>query len=206
MRETIETWPSRLKLDCQTISGPFRPIKIMSEENCFKFKTRRGKRKRKSIRTFQEQAIATRRREDEFYKFLIHLLGLSFILGLIITNCQIVEANSGPRITIQPNDLIAVEGESTELNCDAEGDPEPSIEWYHNEQLVRQSMARTTLGGSIQFLDVRSKSNTNGRESDAGIYYCLAKNPYGQVKSRNASLQVACKYIRINQYSNFEAI
>lgn len=121
-----------------------------------------------------------------------------------------------PRITIQPNDLIAIEGESTELNCDAEGEPQPSIEWYHNGQLIKaSSQSRTTMGGSIQFLDIRSStssapmsnsspppaqasssssSSPSQTASDAGIYHCLARNSFGQERSRNASLRVACKY------------
>lgn len=108
-----------------------------------------------------------------------------------------------PRITIQPNDLIAVEGESTELNCDADGEPQPSIEWYHNGQLIKaSSQTRTTMGGSIQFLDIRPSSSSLSASSlvqpatvsDAGVYHCLARNSLGQERSRNASLQVACKY------------
>lgn len=112
-----------------------------------------------------------------------------------------------PRITIHPNNLIAVEGESTELNCDAEGEPQPQIEWYHNGQLIKaSSQSRTTMGGSIQFLDIRSSSPSNSSSSqlpsasaqtvggDAGIYHCLARNSLGQERSKNASLQVACKY------------
>lgn len=98
------------------------------------------------------------------------------------------------RITIQPNDLIAIEGESAELNCDAEGDPEPTIEWYHNGQLIKSStQSRTTMGGSIQFLDIRPASNSNQEQSDAGVYHCLARNRFGEAKSRTATLQVACK-------------
>lgn len=104
-----------------------------------------------------------------------------------------------PRITIQPSDLVAIEGESAELNCDAEGEPEPSIEWYHNGQLIKASThSRTTMAGSIQFLDIRpptptSTATSNSKPSDTGIYYCLARNSLGQARSRNASLQVACK-------------
>lgn len=130
---------------------------------------------------------------------------MTTVLLLLLHNKGIVKADSPPRITIQPNDLIAIEGESAELNCDADGQPEPSIEWYHNGQLIKASKhSRTTMGGSIQFLDIRPPSsfinsniNTNINkqdQSDTGIYYCLAKNSLGQAKSRNASLQVACKY------------
>lgn len=139
---------------------------------------------------------------------------MTTVLLLLLHNKGIVEADSPPRITIQPNDLIAIEGESAELNCDADGQPEPSIEWYHNGQLIKASKhSRTTMGGSIQFLDIRPQpslinsnintNNNNGNnnninkqdQSDTGIYYCLAKNSLGQAKSRNASLQVACKYL-----------
>lgn len=155
---------------------------------------------------------------EKFYNKLIFfnkniLFTLIMLLQLIImmTNIISIDAilvDSAPRITIQPNDLIAIEGESTELNCDAEGQPEPMIEWYHNGQLIKTStQSRTTMGGSIQFLDIRSTlvtttssahqavSKQQQAPTDTGIYYCLARNSLGIAKSRNASLQVACKYI-----------
>lgn len=106
-----------------------------------------------------------------------------------------IASDSAPRITIQPNDLIAIEGETTELNCDAEGQPKPTIDWYHNGRLIRTTHLRTIMGGSIQFLDVRPdwKSSQQQAASDAGTYYCLARNSLGSAQSRNASLQVACK-------------
>ena len=100
------------------------------------------------------------------------------------------------RITIQPQDLVAIEGESTELNCDAEGEPKPQIKWFHNGRPIESfTESRTTMAGSIQFLDIRPSAAAGGGQeaSDAGVYHCLAKNQFGEARSRNASLQVACK-------------
>ena len=32
------------------------------------------------------------------------------------------------------------------------------------------------------------------RESDGGTYWCVARNTFGVVRSKNATLTVACKY------------
>ena len=89
--------------------------------------------------------------------------------------------------------MVAIEGESTELNCDAEGgETEPTIEWFHNGQLISSSsQSRTTMGGSIQLLDVRPPGD--GAQSDAGRYQCVARSNGAEARSRNATLQVACK-------------
>lgn len=152
-----------------------------------------------------------RRGSVSIHKFEIFCIITTTVLLLLLHNkIIVVEADSAPRITIQPNDLVAIEGESAELNCDVDGQPEPTIEWYHNGQLIKSStQSRTTMGGSIQFLDIRPQSssiNNNGKQhqtSDTGIYYCLARNSLGHARSRNASLQVACKYILSKQSSCF---
>lgn len=164
---------------------------------------RKGRRRR--IRKGSEKG---EERSVSIHKFEMFCITTTIVLLLLLHDKSIVvNADSAPRITIQPNDLIAIEGESAELNCDADGQPEPTIEWYHNGQLIKTStQSRTTMGGSIQFLDIRpplsysnsiGNSNRNNKQhqtSDTGIYYCLARNSLGHARSRNASLQVACKY------------
>ena len=40
--------------------------------------------------------------------------------------------------------------------------------------------------GSLFFLNARV-------DVDAGLYYCVASNEYGSVRSRNATLEIACE-------------
>lgn len=122
------------------------------------------------------------------------LLSLLLLASLIGPELRVEASDEmAPRITIQPNDLIVTEGESSEMNCDAEGWPTPTIDWYHNgHNITSKTRSRTTLGGSIMFLDVKP-TTSGGWQSDTGTYHCVARNSLGQATSRNASLQVACK-------------
>lgn len=146
---------------------------------------KRGQRRPNPIETFKMKNCCN------------HKMTMIVLLFFMSVGCNSVMTEAGnyaPRITVQPYDMIAIEGESIELNCDAEGSPQPIIEWYHNGQLIKVStQSRTTMGGSIQFLDIRSPSSAS-KQTDAGVYYCEARNPLGVARSKNASLQVACKY------------
>lgn len=60
-----------------------------------------------------------------------------------------------------------------------------------NEKVEPSSTShRLILDNSLLFLYVNAKK---GEDSDTGTYYCLAKNEVGKAKSRNATLEVACK-------------
>ena len=71
--------------------------------------------------------------------------------------------------------------------------PQLAIEWFKEDELVQTSSQgdphahRILLpDGSLFFLGA-----VRGR--DDGVYWCVATNNYGFVRSRNATLHVACK-------------
>lgn len=92
----------------------------------------------------------------------------------------------GPRIIEHPSDTVVRRDQPVTMNCRAEGNPEPSVEWYHNGVKVNFSNFHGSLihDGSIFFYQIKGKSNE-------GIYTCLARNNLGMAISRNASLTIA---------------
>ena len=95
-----------------------------------------------------------------------------------------------------PSDHIVSRGDPATLNCQAEGRPAPSIEWYKDGERVETDREeprshRTLLPtGALFFLRI-----FHGRrsKSDEGSYVCVARNYLGEATSRNASLEVACE-------------
>ncbi|XP_025832405.1 roundabout homolog 2-like, partial [Agrilus planipennis] len=98
-----------------------------------------------------------------------------------------------PRITEHPVDTTVARHDPVTLNCQATGDPEPTITWYKDGHLVRTAPQdarshRVLLpAGNLFFLKVVQSR----KESDGGVYYCEASNVLGKVRSRNATLTVA---------------
>ncbi|CAN2388121.1 angiogenesis [Pristimantis euphronides] len=121
---------------------------------------------------------------------------LTFGLFMVVVVCsadnELLEGSksrtndSMPRIIEHPSDLVVRRDQPGTMNCRAEGNPEPTIEWYRNGESVNFSKGHNSLilGGSLFFLHIKGKS-------DEGVYTCVAKNRLGIAMSRNASLTIA---------------
>ncbi|KAH8350652.1 hypothetical protein KR067_013633, partial [Drosophila pandora] len=95
-----------------------------------------------------------------------------------------------PRIVEHPIDTTVPRHEPATLNCKAEGSPTPTIQWYKDGvplKILPGSHRITLPAGGLFFLKVVNSR----RETDAGVYWCEAKNELGVARSRNATLQVA---------------
>ncbi|XP_068150662.1 LOW QUALITY PROTEIN: roundabout homolog 2 [Drosophila tropicalis] len=112
--------------------------------------------------------------------------------GLGLNGLTQVSALKGenPRIIEHPMDTTVPKNDPFTFNCKAEGNPTPTIQWYKDGRELKTDAGSHRImlpAGGLFFLKVIHSR----RESDAGTYWCQAKNEFGVARSRNATLQVA---------------
>ncbi|KAG6441228.1 neogenin [Manduca sexta] len=111
----------------------------------------------------------------------VHLL----LIGLNGTNAQ----NRAPRIKEHPSNTVSGRSEPATLRCVVEGRPKPFVQWFKDGFPLppAEDGHRVLLEDGLLFLRV----NRGKRDSDEGIYWCVARNIAGEAVSHNASLNVA---------------
>ncbi|MGH0149173.1 UNVERIFIED_CONTAM: hypothetical protein FKN15_062838, partial [Acipenser sinensis] len=93
-------------------------------------------------------------------------------------NCEI------PRITSEPQDVDVTSGNTVYFTCRAEGNPKPEIIWLrNNNELDMRDDSRLNLleDGTLMIQDTR--------ETDQGVYQCMAKNIAGEVMTSQVTLR-----------------
>ncbi|XP_026731729.1 protein sax-3-like [Trichoplusia ni] len=120
-------------------------------------------------------------RNQFVFLVFVHLL----LIGLNGTNAQ----NRAPRIKEHPSNTVSGRSEPATLRCVVEGRPKPVVHWYKDGALLphAEDGHRVLLEDGLLFLRV----NRGKKESDEGVYWCVARNLAGEAISHNASLNVA---------------
>ncbi|XP_061599190.1 peroxidasin homolog isoform X3 [Cololabis saira] len=93
-------------------------------------------------------------------------------------NCEV------PRITSEPQDVDVTSGNTVYFTCRAEGNPKPQIIWLRNNNALNmRDDTRLNLleDGTLMIQDTR--------ETDQGVYQCMAKNVAGEVKTSQVTLR-----------------
>ncbi|XP_076811093.1 roundabout homolog 2-like isoform X2 [Clavelina lepadiformis] len=96
---------------------------------------------------------------------------------------------SPPRFTAEPKSHFAISSESVRLDCRVKGNPPPLVTWLKDGQpLADQSVSGyVDLHPDILLMFIQSK----GSSANTGTYQCIASNTEGEIRSRNATVQLA---------------
>ncbi|XP_021375947.1 uncharacterized protein LOC110464826 isoform X2 [Mizuhopecten yessoensis] len=101
-----------------------------------------------------------------------------------------LDVNTPPKITnSSPSTLRHQQGATVTLICQAEGSPEPLVEWSKDGEILTNSL-RITLSPDRTQLTIRSLER-----SDGGSYSCTFRNSLGQVAQRIDLIVEGAAYI-----------
>uniref|UniRef100_A0A3P8UDY7 Peroxidasin n=1 Tax=Cynoglossus semilaevis TaxID=244447 RepID=A0A3P8UDY7_CYNSE len=93
-------------------------------------------------------------------------------------NCEV------PRITSEPQDVDVTSGNTVYFTCRAEGNPKPQIIWLRNNNALNMRD-----DSRLNLLEDGTLMIQNTRETDQGVYQCMAKNVAGEVKTSEVTLR-----------------
>ncbi|KAL1130925.1 hypothetical protein AAG570_012166 [Ranatra chinensis] len=87
-----------------------------------------------------------------------------------------------PRIVEHPHDVEVSFGGTAVFTCRVDGDPQPKVIWMLNSNEIDVSDPKYSLrpDGSLVIAPMT--------DTDVGVYECMAKSPYGEIKSRGAKI------------------
>ena len=82
-----------------------------------------------------------------------------------------------PTITVEPADTVVDAGTTVVLNCQAEGEPTPTIEWSRQGRpLLGNDRFASLSNGSLRI--------SSAQKEDTAEYECVARNLLGSVLVR----------------------
>lgn len=85
--------------------------------------------------------------------------------------------SGAPTITVEPVETVVDAGTTAVLNCQAEGEPAPMIEWSRQGRaLLGIDRFSTLSNGSLRI--------SSAQKEDTAEYECLARNVLGSVLAR----------------------
>uniref|UniRef100_A0A8C1YHT2 Protein tyrosine kinase 7a n=1 Tax=Cyprinus carpio TaxID=7962 RepID=A0A8C1YHT2_CYPCA len=94
---------------------------------------------------------------------------------------------SFPQPLVKPEDLIVIKNEEALFHCQFTAEPQPTVEWYYETELVANKSRYYTLIQS----DNGSLLITQVKQRNTGQYKCVARGPHGPPVTLEASLQIA---------------
>ncbi|XP_055686975.1 peroxidasin isoform X2 [Lutzomyia longipalpis] len=81
-----------------------------------------------------------------------------------------------PRFVVTPENRTAKVGEEVTLDCEAEGDPSPTVAWERDDGQQIVFTPRIYLTGNQLHIK-------DAKESDSGLYICIAENAVGSAET-----------------------
>ncbi|XP_050709675.1 netrin receptor DCC-like [Eriocheir sinensis] len=123
-----------------------------------------------AVAHIQVQAIFLRFEYKVWHSKNLSVLQSSCFSQLLkLENCVTV----APRFLRQPANALAYEKENVELECSVYGQPEPSLHWLKNgELLVETEYLQSVSGNNLQILGLV-------RQEYSGMYQCVAHSSPG---------------------------